>query len=85
MKYAMHDWPNHWSKLDNDIWYVMANGRSRKCRNFATAEAWAKYIVRAAKREGWSETRILNLEVGLWHGPLMDEMEAALGRKYDIL
>jgi hypothetical protein len=77
MSSALHDWPNHWSKQDGDTWYIVAGGRAKKCRNLATAEAWAKYIVRAAKREGWSETRILNMGMGLWHGPLIEERGGA--------
>jgi len=52
-------------------WWLVAAGRMKRCSNFATANAWANLIIRAARKQGWSETRILNMNMSLVHDSLM--------------
>ena len=58
---------------DNDPWWIVAGGKARKCRNLATAEAWGKMIVYLARKQGWSEPRILNMNMSLVHDALTKE------------
>ena len=52
-------------------WWITAAGRFKRCTNYATANAWSKVIIRAARKQGWSETRILNMNMSLIHDSLM--------------
>jgi len=61
------------AKYDNGEWWLAAGGGLKRCRNLATAEAWAKAIIRAARRQGWSESRILNMNMSLIHERVMGE------------
>ena len=61
------------SELNEGGWWVAAGGKVRWCRNVETAEAWAKVVVRAATKQGWSEPRILNLNMSLIDGVVMAE------------
>ncbi len=52
-------------------WWVVVAGRMKRCNNYATANAWANLIIRAARKQGWSETRILNMNMSLVHDSLL--------------
>ncbi len=60
-----------WQMSDDGAWWLVAAGRMKRCSNLATAEAWSKVIIRAARKQGWSETRILNMNMSLVHDSLM--------------